>query len=329
MMLLDPGKFADFLEQRADAGDGYIMCAVGQNPKTLSEWYFSGQYEGEQLKKAYEWREEAERVWDCQGLADGYVSGMTGVKINVRARNNYAEWCGIKGEGTIPPERRVRGAAVFRRGSYVEHVGYLVRPVNAADPAGDWIVVEAMGVMAGVVRTRLSGRNWNLWGWMTKYFDYPQAADSLPGAYGQRTLRRGMAGGDVAALQTDLIGLNYSCGRWGADGEFGAATESALRAFQRDHGLREDGIAGAKTYGMLDELLVERGDMPEEDQPDAFISIAAGQSWNVRAQPDARGAVMGYARRGERYPVSGYEAADWIGILYNGEAAWVSAKAAG
>ena len=82
-------------------------------------------------------------------------------------------------------------------------------------------------------------------------------------------------------------------------------------------------------HGMLDELLVERGDMPEEDQPDAFIAIAAGQSWNVRAQPDARGAVMGYARRGERYPVSGYEAAGWIGILYNGEAAWVSAKAAG
>ena len=70
-MLLDPNKFADFLEEREAAGDGYIMCAVGQDPKDLSEWHFSGQYSGKQLEQAYEWRDTAQRVWDCQGLADG------------------------------------------------------------------------------------------------------------------------------------------------------------------------------------------------------------------------------------------------------------------
>lgn len=328
MQMLDPNKFADFLEEREAAGDGYIMCAVGQNPKKLNEWYFSGQYSGRQLEQANKWREEAERVWDCQGLADGYVSEMTGVNVNVRARNNYASWCGVKGEGDIPAERRVRGAAVFMdNGDYIHHVGYLVRPVNAENPAGDWWVIEARGVMHGVVYTKLSERKWNCWGWMTKYFEYELAMDDVPGEYGWRILRRGMSGEDVAALQEDLISLNYSCGRWGADGEFGRATESALKAFQHDHGLVEDGIAGEKTYAALDALLTEDGDPEETEEPVKGILISAGSSWNVRTQPSTKGAVMGYAKRGELYAGSGQAADGWIGVVFNGEPAWISTKA--
>ncbi|MEP3817195.1 MAG: peptidoglycan-binding domain-containing protein, partial [Nitratireductor sp.] len=35
------------------------------------------------------------------------------------------------------------------------------------------------------------------------------------------------------------------------DGVFGPATERALRAFQHRNGLREDGIAGPKTWRVL------------------------------------------------------------------------------
>ena len=38
----------------------------------------------------------------------------------------------------------------------------------------------------------------------------------------------------------------------GADGIFGAGTESALKAFQRDHGLNADGICGPLTWDALD-----------------------------------------------------------------------------
>ena len=328
MQMLDPNKFADFLEEREAAGDGYIMCAVGQDPKELSEWHFSGQYSGKQLEQAYEWRDTAQRVWDCQGLADGYVSEQTGVKVNVRARNNYASWCGVKGEGDIPASRRVRGAAVFMdNGSYIHHVGYLVRPVKADNPAGDWWVVEARGVMYGVVRTKLSERRWNCWGWMTKYFDYDLAMDDVPAEYGWRNLRRGMTGEDVEALQSDLIALNYSCGKWGADGEFGPATESALLAFQHDHGLVEDGIAGPKTYAALNALLIEDGDMPEAEEPVKGILISAGSSWNIRTQPSNKASVMGYAKRGELFAGGGQTASGWISVLFNGEPAWISAKA--
>lgn len=333
MNKLDPNEFAAFLAERADRKDGYIMCAVGQDPKELNQWYFNQYkdrkvYTAKQEAAALNWKKTAERVWDCQGLADGYVTEMLGKKVNVRARNNYASWCGAKGEGDIPAERRVPGAAVFmHNGSYIHHVGFLEKPVNADKPEGDWVVVEARGVMYGVVRTKLSERNWNRWGWMTKYFDYEMREGDEEREYGWRNLKRGMTGDDVKALQADLIALNYSCGKWGADGEFGKATESALEAFQHFYGLEVDGVAGPETFGKLNELLKEDGDMPEKEEPEKTIQISAGQTWNVRTQPNTKGAVMGYAKRGELYAASGASAEGWIGIVYNGENAWVSEKA--
>lgn len=334
MAKLSPGEFAVFLGACADRHDGYIMGAVGQDPKELHEWYFNQykdrkQYSAAQEAQALKWKETAERVWDCQGLADGFVTEMTDVKTNVRARNNYASWCGIKGTGDIPAERRVPGAAVFMdNGSYVHHVGFLEKPVNAGNSFGDWWVVEARGVLHGVVRTKLSERSWNKWGWMTEFFEYEETVpeNTLP-EYGWRTLRIGMVGEDVRALQSDLISLGYSCGKWGADGEYGKATKSAVRAFQSEYKLEIDGIAGPETFGKLDELLKEDGDLPEQTEPVKNIQITAGKTWNIRTQPSTKGAVRGIAKRGELYAGSGMTADGWIGIMVDGEAAWVSAKA--
>ena len=67
-------------------------------------------------------------------------------------------------------------------------------------------------------------------------------------------LREGERGAEVKAMQEALGKLGYrdAQGREiGADGHFGARTEEALKAFQRDHGLKDDGIAGAKTLEAL------------------------------------------------------------------------------
>ena len=339
MVFLSLQGFVNHLSVCADRHDGYIMGAIGQDPKELHEWYFNQykdrtQYSAAQEAQALKWKEESERVWDCQGLADGYVTEQLGEKINVRARNNYASWCGIKGEGTIPTARKVPGAAVFMdNGSYIHHVGFLEKPVEEGNTAGDWWVVEARGVLYGVVRTKLNSRKWNKWGWMTKYFDYSEyeAEDGsdTPKEYGQRNLRRGMTGDDVAALQDDLISLGYSCGERGADGKFGRMTESTLKAFQRDHGLDDDGVAGPKTYAKLDELLKESGEAETPKEAAKIVKITEGKTWNVRAQPSLKGAIMGYAKRGESFAAGGQSAEGWASILYNGEQAWVSEKAVG
>src|SRR3954470_10173860 len=53
----------------------------------------------------------------------------------------------------------------------------------------------------------------------------------------------------VRTLQRRLQQLGYHPGR--ADGRFGPQTQTAVIAFQRDHGLARDGIAGPKTYARL------------------------------------------------------------------------------
>jgi len=66
-----------------------------------------------------------------------------------------------------------------------------------------------------------------------------------PGAQvGRDTLRRGMSGELVKALQRKL--------RVADDGIFGADTEVAVREFQRSRSLVPDGIVGPKTWRVLD-----------------------------------------------------------------------------
>lgn len=65
------------------------------------------------------------------------------------------------------------------------------------------------------------------------------------------TLRKGDKGPQVKSLQALLIGYGYNLGRAGADGDFGSATDSALRKYQSRNDLNPDGVAGPKTWGKL------------------------------------------------------------------------------
>ena len=71
------------------------------------------------------------------------------------------------------------------------------------------------------------------------------------------TLRRGSSGEYVTLLQTKLIQLGYDLAPYGADGKFGAKTESAVKQFQKDAGLAVDGVVGKNTWAAL-----EAGKMP-------------------------------------------------------------------
>ena len=66
-----------------------------------------------------------------------------------------------------------------------------------------------------------------------------------------RQLSKGMEGNDVLTLQAALIARGFSCGAAGADGDFGSATDAALRKFQTKYNLGADGIAGNGTWGKL------------------------------------------------------------------------------
>lgn len=68
-------------------------------------------------------------------------------------------------------------------------------------------------------------------------------------AQARRVLYWGSRGSDVSLLQRRLRQWGYYKG--GVDGIYGAQTASAVKFFQRRHGLRVDGVVGPQTWGAL------------------------------------------------------------------------------
>ena len=66
------------------------------------------------------------------------------------------------------------------------------------------------------------------------------------------TLKKGDRGDKVKKLQQDLIKLGYDLGSYGADGSFGGATEKAVKQFQKDNKLTQDGIVGSITQSAIE-----------------------------------------------------------------------------
>ena len=65
------------------------------------------------------------------------------------------------------------------------------------------------------------------------------------------TLRRGISGSEVRELQNRLVAQGYKLPGYGADGDFGLETETAVKSFQTDKRLVVDGIVGPKTWAAL------------------------------------------------------------------------------
>lgn len=75
----------------------------------------------------------------------------------------------------------------------------------------------------------------------------PKASSAA--AYVGDSLKEGMNGDGVRALQKRLISLGFLKGT--ADGDFGSGTKAAVMAFQQASGLKQDGIAGMATLNKL------------------------------------------------------------------------------
>lgn len=80
--------------------------------------------------------------------------------------------------------------------------------------------------------------------------------DDARWALGDRVLQhvvgQPLTGDDVAALQQRLLDMGFDCGR--VDGILGRRTDQALREFQANVGLVDDGTCGPHTFKALDQL---------------------------------------------------------------------------
>ena len=145
----------------------------------------------------------------------------------------------------------------------VELCAYLCKLYDL-DPLADGVLIDhAEGYQRGLASNHGDIAHW--WPKFGKSMDsfraevaamlQPAAAPAEPDGDGfslkMEMLRKGDKGETVKALQLLLIGNGYSVGVWGADGDFGLATENALKAYQQKAGLAADGIAGPATWGSL------------------------------------------------------------------------------
>ncbi|MER6117216.1 peptidoglycan-binding protein [Streptomyces sp. NPDC001743] len=107
-------------------------------------------------------------------------------------------------------------------------IGHSEAPGNDhTDPGPYWNWTRYMELVAGSTATTADGLSFTSYG----------------------TQRNGSTGEQVRALQTLLNAQGYPAGE--ADGSFGAATQSAVTAFQSARGLDADGVVGARTWTAL------------------------------------------------------------------------------
>ena len=79
----------------------------------------------------------------------------------------------------------------------------------------------------------------------------PKPAPTVKIVTGLPLLKKGSEGESVKALQILLLGYGYDLGFWGDDGEFGSCTERAVKEFQAEHDLEDDGEVGNLTWAKL------------------------------------------------------------------------------
>lgn len=135
-------------------------------------------------------------------------------------------------------------------------------------------------------------------------------------------LSRGDYGTAVRSMQEALLKWDSKClPKYGADGDFGAETEKALKAFQQANGLPVTGIYDEATRAKL------TGTQPVQRR----VVEITGDSVNLRSGPGTNGTrILAVAHKGDRLPFQGetrnVNGRDWLLIEFEGVNAWVSSR---
>lgn len=208
------------------------------------------------------------------------------------------DWCKKSGakNGSISTLPEVPGVLLFLNG----HVGVYI---------GGGYAVEARGFAYGVVMTKVAGRGWKNWAYIpSSVIEYDtdpshivsgavSTIQSVEDSFGKVELKKGMKGDDVKLLQTKLMALGYQLPRYGADGDYGTETSDAVKAFQKDHNLKQTGVFGEAEFAALNV------------KPAKMYIEVTGSKVNVRNKPDtSTGKVMFIAKKGDKLEYVGTDA---------------------
>lgn len=240
--------FNAYLETQVRNHSIYVFGAQGEKDPTITKkWIRSMETTERNAELAIEyWEQQCDlgykdvlRAFDCSGLGMYMLYILFGFEDRT-ADDMYNTLC-----DPIKKSDLKKGDWVFKANSSGKktHVGYIV--TDKLD------VIESKGRRYGVTKTPLAD-SWNAFGRPKCFKKDIEGEDSFVMT---RVLRMGCKGTDVKEMQKRLISMSFSCGKWGADGDFGTGTRNGVIAFQKaywPHTPSEwDGIAGRKTLTAL------------------------------------------------------------------------------
>lgn len=229
------------------------------DPSGLSKYKLSAQYGKKWINH---------RVWDCACLCR-WAAKQNGVAIHSGSNLIWKYDLAKKGALTAGMELPL-GALVFTGSTADNHP-------HIGTYTGDGWVTEAAGTKEGCIKSKLSNKKWTWWG-LEKGVEYEfipgggtapsttPAPAPTPATKTPATIRKGNKGALVTQMQQMLDKLGYSLGICGVDGDYGTATEKAVKEFQRDHGLSQDGVCGPKTWTALQEAADKVATKPAEER---------------------------------------------------------------
>lgn len=160
---------------------------------------------------------------------------------------------------------------------------------------------------------------------------------------GSRSLEKGSKGTDVKTLQELLLQLGYALPKYGADGDFGSETLTALKAFQSKIGVKADGIYGTETHAALMAAVADQdeGQKPSEPvqpedtaeapelpvvQPKKVVIVSTSGTVNVRFGNDTKYSRITAVKNGASFEWVATAANGWHAIVVNGRVGWVSGE---
>lgn len=275
---------------------------------------------------------------DCVGMIKAFFWSNGKIKTEGKYKSNNCPDTSANGmiklcveSGPIKTIPDIPGLVVWKDG----HIGVYI---------GGGEVIEMNGFAKDCLWRKTSANNWTKWGklpeTMLQYVSGSTASKptttSKPATVelGDRTLRKDMEGADVKKLQTILLELfpGKVLKKYGADGDYGNETVSAVKTFQKKYGLTDDGIYGIKSHKMMldvtgGDLIPDDEDVPEDGSAGAdtrYVVIKNGNC-NVRTGPAKTYSSVGTVDKGTKLVYAGETASNgWKKVYYKDYIGWCS-----
>ena len=193
--------------------------------------------------------------YDCRGLTRLALKAATGrMLMGAGATSQWNDASNWAQKGLIKDMPNTPCFVFVAKGSTMSHTGIYI--------GGS--VIHASGHNSGVIESPMP-RSWTHYGIPVGLYE---GSKPMP-------LKKGSKGVAVKTLQTALISLGYNLPRYGADGDYGNETETAVRAFQLAHSLPVDGVWDEECQ----EVLEERIGIVEEPAPVEDLVIFKRADW--------------------------------------------------